>query len=211
MVVLAANYWDIARLRQFDVKSETERSGLPRYILDGYSSNLTAWVRRVQKTFPDSLIVYHTHTVPKHDGLGKLFSWGSYVVSVQQLNAVGRSVARSLGIITLDMALMGASFTSSTLNKDSHHPHAWFSLEVFDQYLNILHDCDPARFACWARAWRSKDAAAAAANAAPTTSSSASSSDLSTSSTSTSSSSDSSSSSSDGGADAHLPRRFGMR
>ena len=153
IVIVAANYWDIARLRQYDIVSESERSGLPRSVLTSYMANLTTWVRHVKTVFPDSQVVYHTHTVPKHDNVGKLLSWGSYVVSIQQLNAAGKAVARAESIMMLDMADMGSSFTSETLNRDNHHPNAWFSLEVFDQYVSILVDCRKSRFACWARSW----------------------------------------------------------
>lgn len=144
MVVIASNYWDIARMNLYESYQDSPTKGLPVHLRQSYSANLTAFLRHVANTFPNATIVYRTHTTPKHLSNGSMTSkslQGRYIISVQQLNALGKAVAHSHRVPVLDLNYMANFFSSDVYNFDGNHPTRWFLLQALNVLLNMYNNC----------------------------------------------------------------------
>ena len=122
--------------------TDSPTQGLSRSTMNSFSNNMTLWIHHIKTLFPDTPLVYHTHTIPKQvDNMGKLQSWneggGVHQITVNQINTIGMSVAIQEGLYIVDLRELAASFPSEVLHVDSHHPHDWFNIELLNIYLNI--------------------------------------------------------------------------
>ena len=148
LVLLHANHWTLKILNEawLDPKDLTIASQptLPIAYINSFVTNLTLAAREAKKHFPNSLVVFHTSAMVRHETEhGKTIDghrgWINRMF-VSQLNAAGRYVAQQLKIPMVDWEVMTRGMSPTQYLFDDVHPSDWFLFEAYNILLNILAD-----------------------------------------------------------------------
>mmetsp|Transcript_12048 Transcript_12048/g.25898 ORF Transcript_12048/g.25898 Transcript_12048/m.25898 type:complete len:485 (+) Transcript_12048:462-1916(+) len=143
MLVVSANFWDLARACTFESPHHCSASGLPLPFLDHWLLNYTAVVQQALRELQPHrpLLVTHTQAMPRianHSTGAFDEAFLGYSVLVAQLNSMAREAARQLGMQLVDLAAMAGGLPADQALMDEHHPVYEMQMEVFNIYLNML-------------------------------------------------------------------------
>jgi len=140
MVVLAANYWEIARVNT----RFSRETGFSDSFLNAFSTNLSDWVKLVRSLMPQTLVVLRTSAIPPHNKEGHSHSnqLGSRML-VASLNAVTRLVAQQQGLPLVDWEAHAVGVATERMFRDPHHPNPTYQLHWLNVYLALLKQAQP--------------------------------------------------------------------